>query len=118
MPYLVRNLLTEFYVAADLDTTFQTVLSKLAQMGLDVAHTDQNSGHIVVKYLTLLVDMLLYRCYSDRVLIEVRQLKPGECLVKVFALPAWNRVGLKRGETLREPAPLWYALERLGTPKS
>lgn len=115
MRFWVRESLTEFYVSSDATTTVDLVVAKLGQMGLEISRIDKGAGQILVRYLSLLTDWLLYRCYSDHILVEVKDHGPDESIVKVYAIPSWNRASLRRGEVLRELAPVWYQLEKLGS---
>ncbi len=66
---------------------FAGLLSRLDALGLSVQRVDRDKGEIVANCVGKCFDMILWRCYSDRLLLEITETGRRETTVQVSALP-------------------------------
>jgi hypothetical protein len=66
---------------------FAGLLSRLDALGLSVQRVDRSKGEIVAACVGKCFDMILWRCYSDRLLLEIIETGRRETTVEVSALP-------------------------------
>src|SRR3954454_11639890 len=68
---VLRELVGTFSLNASLDSAFDQLLSAIKLNGLDVQRASQNQGEVLVRCLTGPFDLLLWRCWHDKLLFVV-----------------------------------------------
>jgi hypothetical protein len=57
--------------------------------------------------------MVVWRCWSDKLLFEVTDTGIGNTTIGVYALPSLFRLGVRRGERVVRPGEVIAALQHL-----
>jgi hypothetical protein len=83
----LRELVHTATLHCDCATAFASLVSKLAEAKIDVARKDKDRGEIVVRCLTCPVNVILWRCWSDKLVFEVKQIDTATTQVKIYAVP-------------------------------
>lgn len=99
----------------DSPEVFKAVLLKLEAMNLPIESSDAQRGVIVVRCWSLAFNMILWRCWSDKILLEVRQEKEGKTTIEIWAVPNLFRFAVRPGERVCELATLLSSLRGLAT---
>jgi hypothetical protein len=95
-----------------LTDVFRYLVSRLTQLGVDIEKQDDRGREITVRFLSSCVDVLFWRCWSDRLLFRLEEGEHGKTLIRVFALPSLWRLGVRQGESVGNPAALMSSLQR------
>lgn len=85
--YPLRKLVHRATIHRDYATTFASLLSKLAGLKIDVASEDKDRGEVVARCLTCPVNLILWRCWSDKLIFEVKRIDAAKTQVKMYAVP-------------------------------
>ena len=112
MGWLKQPYMTRAY-NSDVQATEARFLSGLEGLGIQAQSNRGPDGtvSIVAHCLTVCLDMWLWRCWSDRVEIDLRAVSPAGTLVTVAAIPNLRRTGLRAGERLMDRATLLGAFQ-------
>jgi hypothetical protein len=82
----------------DYATTFASLASRLAELKIDVVKKDKDSGEIVARCLTSPVNVILWRCWSDKLVFVVKRVDTAKTHVKIYAVPNLFRYRTRRDE--------------------
>ena len=69
---------------------------KLTQLHIDIEKEDMDKGEIVARCLTVPMKTIFWRCWSDRLVCEIKRLGVNDTQVRVFTVP--NLFRMKIGE--------------------
>ena len=83
----LRELVHSGTLHSDYTATFASLLSKLAELKIDVAREDKRRGEIVARCLTCPVNVILWRCWSDTLVFAVKRVDTAKTHVKIYAVP-------------------------------
>jgi hypothetical protein len=83
----LRELVHSATLDCDYASTFASLTSKLAELKIDVASADKDSGEIVARCLTCPVNVIFWRCWCDKLVFEVKRTSTAETQVKIYAVP-------------------------------
>jgi hypothetical protein len=83
----LRELVHSGTLDSDYTTTFASLLSKLAELKIDVAREDKRRGEIVATCLTCQANVLFWRCWSDRLVLDVKRIDAAKTQVNIYAIP-------------------------------
>lgn len=78
--------------------TFALLERKLAEMHLPVQCANRETGEIVVRCPSLCFNLLLWRCWSDNVLLHVEDAGAGRTRVQIYALPNLLKIRAREDE--------------------
>jgi hypothetical protein len=98
--YPLKKLLRTVTYQSDLITTFAALLNRLRDLHIDVEKEDQDKREIVALCLGLCMNMILWRCWSDKLLFEVKKLDHNSTSVSIYAIPNLFRVIVGEDETV------------------
>jgi hypothetical protein len=94
----LRELVHSATLPRDYSTTFASLLSKLAELEIDVAGEDKDRGEIVARCLTRPVNLIFWRCWSDKLVFEVKPTDTARTQVKIYAVPKLFRYRTYKNE--------------------
>jgi len=94
---------------------FESLISILGGHGYAIVSKDRDKGVIVFRYLALAMNMVLWRCWSDKMMIRTTTDSPNTTRVDVYAIPNMFRVKVRKNERVQKMGEL---LNRLRTPLS
>jgi hypothetical protein len=94
----LRELVHSGTLHSDYTATFASLLSKLAELKIDVAREDKRRGEIVARCLTCPVNVLLWRCWSDKLVLEVKRIDAAKTQLNIYAVPNLFRYRTYRDE--------------------
>ena len=83
----LRELVHSATLHCEYATAFASLVSKLAESKIDVAREDKDRGEIVARCLTCPVNVILWRCWSDKLVFEVKQIDTATTQVRIYAAP-------------------------------
>jgi hypothetical protein len=106
--FLLKEQLGTIKCAHDPITTYDLLLRTLHDLPLPIERADQSKGVILVACFSLLLNIGFWRCWSDRVLLEIKEDGLSESSVKAYGIPNLLRFRAKT----RAPA---FDLKRLIT---
>jgi hypothetical protein len=95
----------------DLEATLRFLESGLSRLGFAVERSEPDG--VVVRCLSLCFNMVVCRCWSDKLLFEVTDTGIGNTTIGVYALPSLFRLGVRRGERVVRPGEVIAALQHL-----
>jgi hypothetical protein len=87
-------------LASDYDTAYEKLLKKLQEMRFEVQTQNKSKGKIVVRCLSNLINIFLWRCWSDKLIFDFNLVDENRTEVNIFAVPNLFRIKVKKGETL------------------
>lgn len=94
----LRELVHSATLHCDYATAFASLTSKLAELKIDVAREDKDSGEIVARCLTCPVNVIFWRCWSDKLVFEIKRIDSAKTQVKIYAVPNLFRYRTHRDE--------------------
>ena len=108
---LWRELVGTISFRVDRDSAFTDLLSAIEALDLQVCEADQHKGFIVVRCLTRLVNLVLWRCWSDKLVFEISTTGGASTTVKVYAIPNLFRTGVGSNEKVFDLARIVDAVK-------
>jgi hypothetical protein len=110
MPWLKEHVAT-LTSRAGYEETRAAVVAALADLELTIDETGSPSGTLAVRCLTVVANWLVWRCWSDKLLVAIHP--AGEqSRVSLHVVPNLWRTGLQAGETATDVAHVVGALRR------
>jgi hypothetical protein len=97
MSWLVEPIATIRY-GRDQAGTFALLVARLGELGIPVEKRGLTGGKIVARCLTLCLNWIFWRCWSDHLEFVLKADDNGSTTVEIGALPNLLRTGLRRGE--------------------
>jgi len=79
-------------------TLFAALLRAANMLNRNVEQKDQGSGVIVLRCLTLALDWILSRCWSDKPLFELTDVGENKTRLVVYAIPNLLRIRVARSQ--------------------
>jgi hypothetical protein len=98
----LRELVHSATLHCEYASTFVSLTSKLAELKIDVARADKDGGEIVARCLTCPVNVIFWRCWSDKLVFEVKRTGTAETEVKIYAVPNVFRYRTRKDEVTVE----------------
>jgi hypothetical protein len=83
----------------DRATAFVAVMRKLERLQLPVEKKNERDGTILVRCLARPLDLLLWRCWSDKVLIQLTEDGERRTSIRLDAIPNLFRVRTGKHES-------------------
>ncbi|HMD86826.1 MAG TPA: hypothetical protein VKO18_19220 [Terriglobia bacterium] len=71
-----------------------------------IQHENRDTGKVVVRCLSVFIDIVLWRCWSDELVIEVKGEDEFLTNVSFYAVPNLMRIKVREEETLTDLAKL------------
>ena len=96
--YLLREIVHKTTVHKAYAEAFTSLLLKLGESDIDVDKQDMNHGEIVARCLTLSANLVLWRCWNDRLLFNMKELDAANTEVTIYSIPNLFRLNLKPDE--------------------
>ena len=96
--YLLRESTYRTTLHKNYATTFASLRSKLAELHIGIEKEDVNKGEIVAQCLTACFNMVLWRCWSDRLIFEVKALGATKTQVTIYTVPNLFRLKVEKNE--------------------
>jgi hypothetical protein len=100
--YLLKEQIRTIPCRRDYAATFDLLLSKLGDLRLPVEKADQNKGIVLATCISRLINMGFWRCWSDKVLFEIKEVSPNVSSISVYGIPNLLRMRVKPGETVSD----------------
>src|ERR1039458_4423220 len=94
----LRELVHSATLHCDYATAFASLVSKLVESKIDVTREDKDRGEIVARSLTCPVNLIFWRCWSDELVFEVKQIASDTTQVKIYAVPNLFRYRASKDE--------------------
>ncbi len=84
---LLKEIIYRANCKCDPKAAFARLVAKLKGHKFDIEKEDSGSGEIVVHYESLLMNWIIWRCWSDELLFRVRAAADGDTTIEVYAIP-------------------------------
>jgi len=111
--HLLKEPVGTIIVALGYSNTYDTLLKKLIEMNFEVRKQDKNKGEIEIRCLSSLFNMILWSCWGDKILVELKQIEEKKTKVNIFGIPNLFRIKVKKGEVLVDPDKLLLRLKAI-----
>jgi hypothetical protein len=95
------------------ENVYEDILSKINKLGIVVEKHDKHNGIIIVRWIAKIVNMLFWQCYSDKLLLEIKEVDKNRTRVDISAIPNLFRIKVKKGEKASDPHELISYLQGL-----
>lgn len=96
------------------EETYEDLMSKLNELHIEIGRHDKKKGEIVVRFLAKIFDMLIWQCWSDKLIFEIKEVDENRTKVSIFAVPNLFRIKIKKGEKVADPHKLVSQLKLIG----
>jgi len=90
--YFLKEKIRTITYQLEYTAAYALLLSKLKEWNFTIESADQHGGDIVVRCLSQLVNMGLWRCWSDKLLLQIKSVHPNMTSVSVYAIPNLWRI--------------------------
>lgn len=77
---------------------FEKLISVMERHKHIIVDRDKDKGMITIRYLTLTVNAIVWRCWSEKIMVKVGNGGHGKTKVDVYAIPNLFRIKVKRKE--------------------
>jgi hypothetical protein len=94
-------------------TTFKLLVSRLRDSGIDVEKEDEAKGLVVAHCLSLVVNWIFWRAWSDKLFLEMKEMAPNKTEVRVYAIPNLSRYKVRKNEKALDRGELTRLVGRL-----
>jgi hypothetical protein len=98
--YLLKEEIRTIPCPRDYAATYDLLLSKLEDLRLPIEKADQSKGIVLATCISRLINMGFWRCWSDKLLFEIKKVSPGVSSISVYGIPNLLRMRVKSGETV------------------
>ena len=95
----------------DRSAAFAAVSGKLRTSGITILEEDENAGRIVARCLSRLSNLMVWRCWSDKLLVQFEN-ADRTANIRVYAIPNLFRFGVKKGDREINPSSLLAEIRR------
>jgi hypothetical protein len=109
--YALRSLVHTITCPLPPDAAFTKLLTALREQQVAIQHEYRDTGKIIVRCLSVFINLLLWRCWSDELVIEVKGEDESRTNVSFYAVPNLKRHKVRKDETLKDLAKLITQLE-------
>lgn len=96
----------------DRSTAFAAIIRKLERLKLPIEQKNEQEGTIVVRCLSRAMDVVLWRCWSDKLHIRLTERDDGRTDVRLAAIPNLFRLSVRKDEREVKLYPLLEELRR------
>jgi hypothetical protein len=96
--YLLKQPVSTITYQFNFDATFKGLISRLRELQIDVLQSDEDKGEIVARCLSSAMNMIVWRCWSDKILFELKKEGPDKTRVDISALPNLFRIKVRKNE--------------------
>ena len=83
---------------SDLASTLASLAARLKELGIPVA--DRGSGELLARCITLPLNMIVWRCWSEKLIFRAKKFTEDETRVEVYAIPNFFRLGVPKNEAV------------------
>ncbi len=98
--YLIKEPVGTITYQFDYDATFAALISRLRELHIDVLREDKNKGEVVARCLSIVMNIIVWRCWSDRLLFELKKDGANRTKVSIYALPNLFRIKVRKNEEI------------------
>ena len=99
---LLKETVHRAILQTDRAQAFASLRSKLAELHIPIAEEDRIRGEIVARCLTNVMDMICWRCWSDKLVFEVKEIEKTKTRINVYAVPNLLRLKVGQNEKIVE----------------
>jgi len=100
--HFLRQPISTIPFKSDHNSTYETLLEKLQEMGLEVVRKNKITGEIVIRCLSILFNMVFWKSYGDKLLFQVKETGKNETKVEIFGIPNLFKIKVRKGEKLED----------------
>jgi hypothetical protein len=80
-------------------SVFPALIAKLKELHFEIEKASEEKGVIVVRCLTVPLGIILWRCWSDKLVFELSGIGQNKTQLDVYAIPNLFKTRLDPGET-------------------
>src|SRR5262249_47005547 len=90
--------------------TYQRLLSALEQLHIPIKEIDAERGTILATCLSQIVNFGFWKCWSEKLLIEIKPMDSSGSSVSIYGIPSLWKIKMNRGDS---PADIKALVSRL-----
>ena len=109
--YALKERIRTIKCQMDLERTFTKLRSIIRLHQLEILNDNRATGRIACRCLSMCVNLLFWRCWSDELLFELKAVGKSQTEVSIFAIPNLMRIRVKRSETVADPDEIVSRIE-------
>ena len=98
--------------------SFNMLVEKLHILNIEIKKKDKNKGILLVRCLSLAFNMILWRCYSDKMLFEIKSIKDDVTRIDISLIPNLFRIKVKKNEKLADINQIISFLKKSPSPQT
>jgi len=98
---------------SDIASTLATLTARLKELGIALEEADPGRGELRARCVTLPLNMIVWRCWSDKLIFRAREAGDGETKVDIYAVPSFLRLSVRSNEVVVEIRKLLSQLREL-----
>jgi hypothetical protein len=96
--FMLKENAHEIVLGTDYATTFRSLRLRLSELHIGVEKEDMDKGTITAQCLTGPIKMVLWRCWNDRIVFEIKRIDAANTRVRVFTVPNLFRFKVEKNE--------------------
>lgn len=98
--FMLREPVDTIVYPLDYNRAFDALLSKLEELRINIEKQDRAGGQIVARCLCEVMNLILWRCWGDKLLFRIWETESNRTQVDIFVIPNLFRIRLRKGEKL------------------
>ena len=96
--YILKEPIDSVTYPSNYNDTYDALLKKLNAMNFRIDKQDREKGEIVIRCKSILMNLILWRVWSNRLLFVIKEVREGKTMVDIFGIPEYFRTRTKKGE--------------------
>ena len=113
MPF-VKELIQSTSAPLDRFSTFDRLIDRAKELHLQILEQDRARGVFCVRFLSLAFNMILWKCWSDKILFHVIETGARTTEIRAYAIPNFFR--MKTTETEKVGSATAVVKQVVGAP--
>jgi len=111
--YIVKEPIDSLIYSSSYNDAYDALLKKLNAMNFHIDKQDKEKGEIVIRCVSSLMNLILWKWWGNKLLFEVREINDSKTRVDIFGIPAFFRTRIKKGEKVIDLDKLVWDLKSL-----
>jgi len=89
-------------IPSDPRSALEGLSAKLKELGITLEEVNTDRGELLARCLTLPLNMIVWRCWSDKLIFRANRTGDAETKVAIYAIPSFFRLGVRSNEVVVE----------------
>jgi hypothetical protein len=111
--HLLKEPIDSLTLSVNYSKAYDALHSKLIEMHCDIKQHDKDRGEIVINGVWKVFDMVVWHCWADKILFQVKVLGENKTVVDIFGLPNIFKIKAKKEDKLIDVSKVITQLRQL-----